>query len=124
MLNDVWKQRNQAVFEDKVVAEFVSNIVHRTIERDLKAELLDTIKYAERKDQLWVSAGLCYDLDYRFTTDACCGVFAGKTMTIKQVIYRTDALEQIAKQLGPCIKVRPLYHNKKIFLKIEFWPTD
>ena len=121
-LKQEWKKRNQAVFEKAVVDKFVFDIVERSIDKGLMDELLNAIKYAEKKNELCVSAGLCYATDYRFTTDALGGIFKDKSMTIKQVIYRTNALERIAKELGPCIKVRPSYDDGLIFLMIEFWP--
>jgi len=65
---------------------------------------------------LSVASGLCYEPDHRFWIDR-------QSMTIKQVIYRTDALERLAAELGPQIKVRPLYLNDVIYIMIEFWPT-
>lgn len=115
-VSNAWYDRRKAVFEKKVVDEWVSGMMDRLIEKDLKKQLLDVISYAKTPDELWVSAGYCYDQNYRFW-------IGPQSMTIKQLIYRTDALQRLAKEIGSQIKVRPLYDDGMIFFKIEFWPT-
>jgi hypothetical protein len=115
-LKAAWQQRSAAVFEKAVVDRFVSDLVDLCIERDIKSQLLGAIKYAKSPQDIWVSAGRCYEADYRFYID-------GRWMSIKQLIYRTDALTRLAEALGPGIKIRPLYDHNLIFLKIEFWPS-
>lgn len=118
-LNATWQQRSKALFEKAVVSRFVSDMVDRAIERDLKTELLEAMKMARKPNEIWVSAGLCYDDNHRFTEEG----FGNRWLSIKQLIYRTDALAELAKQLGPQIKVSPLYENNVIFLKIQFVPS-
>ena len=118
-MSTLWRNRQNAVFEKEVVDKFVLDMTLMAISNDIEAQLLDKIKYAKYPKDLWVSAGRCYDPDYYFTLEG----FGGKRLYIKQLIYRTDALQRLAKEFGEKIKVRPLYQNGVIFLKIEFWPN-
>ena len=115
-MSNAWSERSKAVFEKKVVDEWVSDMMDRLIEKDIKKQLLDVISYAKTPDELWISAGYCYEVNHRFWV-------GHKSMTIKQLIYRTDALQRLAKEIGSQIKVRPLYDDGMIFFKIEFWPN-
>jgi hypothetical protein len=117
-LANAWNQREADLFEKAVVQEFITVMIDKAIERDLKKELMDTISYITQRENLWVSAGLCYQHDHRFTAPN-----SNRWMSIKQLIYRTDALAQLAKELGPGIRVRPLYDDGVIFFKYEFWPS-
>lgn len=115
-MNVSWNTRWRDLFVKRVVDEFVSVHVDRAIERDLRVELLQAIKYAREPRDLWVSSGLCYNENHRFW-------IGRQSMTIKQLIYRTDALQRLAVEIGPQIKVSPLYQGGIIYLKIEFLPT-
>ena len=118
-MNSAWRDRRAALFQRVVVDRFVWEIVDRAISKDLKGQLMNTIKSAKRPSDLWVTADLCFEPNFRFVDFD----FPGMWISIKQLIYRTDALSQLAAKLGPCIKVRPMYEDDVIFLRIEFWPT-
>lgn len=118
-MNSAWRDRRAALFQRVVVDRFVWEIVDRAISKDLKGQLMNTIKSAKRPSDLWVTAGLCFEPNFRFVDFD----FPGMWISIKQLIYRTDALSQLATKLGPCIKVRPMYEDDVIFLRVEFWPT-
>jgi len=117
-LNGKWQQRSKELFEKSIVDSFVDEMVHIEIERDLKKQLLDKMNMSSNPDQLWIYAGRSYDPNYRFTLPSAS---PKRWISIKQLIYRTDALDQLAAQLGRNIKVRPLYLNGLIYFKIEFW---
>ena len=118
-MNSAWHDRRAAVFQRAVINRFVWDMVDRAISKDLKGQLMNTIKSAKRPSDLWVTAGLCFEPNFRFVH----ADFPGMWISIKQLIYRTDALSQLAAKLGPCIKVRPMYEDDVIFLRVEFWPT-
>jgi len=115
-MNEDWINRSHDVFVKKIVDDFVAIHIDRAIKRDVRGLMIDQIKHARSVKDLSVASGLCYEPDHRFWIDR-------QSMTIKQVIYRTDALERLAAELGPQIKVRPLYLNDVIYIMIEFWPT-
>jgi hypothetical protein len=117
-LTNAWNQREAALVEKTVVRDFICEMVEMAIEKDLKSKLLEAVKHATSKEDLWVTAGICYDPSHRFTLPN-----RNKWLSIKQLIYRTDALSQLARQLGPGILVRPLYKDGLIFFKYEFWPS-
>jgi hypothetical protein len=119
-MNSAWRDRRAALFQRVVVDRFVWDMVDRAISKDLKGRLMNTIKSAKRKSDLWVTADLCFEPNFRFVDF----YFPGMWISIKQLIYRTDALSRLAAKLGPCIKVRPMYEDDVIFLRIEFWPTS
>ena len=116
-MNDLWRERRNAVFQKAVVDRFVADMVKFCHDRDLVHQMFDAIKHAKKASDLWVTAGRCYEPNYRFTE----ADYPGMWLSIKQLIYRTDALSQLADELGSCIKIRPLYQDDVIFLKIEFW---
>lgn len=118
-MNTAWDQRREAVFERAVIDRFISEMLYRSINKDIKGQLMERIKTAKKLSELWVTAPLCFEHSYRFV-DAR---FPGMSLGIEQLINGTDALSQLAAKLGPCIKVRPLRNAAAIFLKVEFWPT-
>jgi len=115
-MNEDWAKRSEEVFVKKVVDDFVSMHLDRAIMRDIRGQMFKEIKSAISPSDLCVSSGICYEPNHRF--------YVGRRwMSIKQLIYRTDALERLATELGPQIKVRPFYWNDVIYMNIEFWPT-
>lgn len=115
-LTNDWNARSQDLFVKKVVDDWVSLMMDKLITRDIHSQMADAVQFARTPQDLWVSAGLCFDPDHRF--------WVGKrSMTIKQLIYRTNALQRLASDIGDKIKVRPLYDDGVIFFKIEFWPN-
>ena len=80
--------------------------------------LNDAIKYAREPKDLWVSLGICFDENHFFYAEG----FGHRRMTIKQILYRTDALQQIANFIGRDIKLRPIFQNSTIFIRVEYWP--
>jgi hypothetical protein len=112
----IWRNRSHTLFTKKVVDDFVDMHIDRAIKRDLHTEMFEAVKNARSPKDLAVSSGLCYDPNYRFYV-------GNRWMSIKQLIYRTDALQRLAAELGPKIKVRPSYWNGLIYIMIEFWPN-
>ena len=113
-----WRERSKEFFEKSVVNGFVDEMTDLEIQRDLKQQLLNRMQTTARPEQLWVYAGRSYDPDYRFTLPS---ISPTKWLSIKQLIYRTDALDRLESQLGKNIKVKPLYENGLIYFKIEYW---
>ena len=114
--NKAWKERHRAVFVKKVVDEWYSDMLDRIIERGLKDQLLETIKRATSLEDLWVSAGFCYDDEYHWEDGEL-------SLSIKQLIDNTDALSRLATSIGPQIKIVPLYKNDMVFFQIMFCPN-
>ena len=114
-MGETWFKREQELFVKKVVDDFVEMHMDRAIKRDLHTEMLEAVKNARSPSDLSVSSGLCYDPNHRFYV-------GNRWMSIKQLIYRTDALQRLAAEMGPQIKVRPSYWNDLIYIMIEFWP--
>jgi len=117
-LNAVWRERSKEFFEKSVVNLFVDEMTDLEIQRDLKQQLLNTMKVSTRPEQIWVYAGRSYEPNYRFTLPS---ISPNRWISIKQLIYRTDALDRLEAKLGKNIKVQPLYENGIIYFKIEFW---
>ena len=113
-----WNNRSNVVFQKKVTENFVSMMLDRAAQKDFKAEFLDVIKYAREPKDLWVSLGICFDENHFFYAEG----FGHRRMTIKQILYRTDALQQIANFIGRDIKLRPIFQNSTIFIRVEYWP--
>ena len=116
-MNAAWHSRSREVFVEKTIRDFVDRHMERAIKNDVCGQMLEQIKHARTRKDLSVSCGLCYDPNYRFFGAD------GQSMTIKQLIYRTDALQRFATEIGPQIKVSPHYWNDLIYFDIEFWPT-
>ena len=115
-MDTAWQNRSQEVFIEKVIKDFVELHMDRAISRDIHGQMLKQIKDARTPKDLEVSSGLCYEPNHRF--------YVGRQwMSIKQLLYRTDALKRLEAELGPQIKVRPSYWNDLIYIMIEFWPT-
>lgn len=114
-----WKNRSNAVFQKKITDDFVSLMLDRADQKDFKAELLQAIKYAREPKDLYTSFGLCFNENHVFYAEG----FGNRRMTIKQVLYRTDALQQIAAFIGRDIKLRPVFDDGMIFIQVEYWPS-
>lgn len=119
-MKSAWKNRYNGLFQKKITDDFVSHLIDRAIQMDFKALFLEQIiSLAHEPKDLWVSLGIFYPQDAYFVAEG----FGQKRMTIKQILYRTDALQQLAAFIGKDIKVRPLFDNGAIFIKIEYWPS-
>ena len=114
-----WNNRYNGLFQKKVTEQFVSELLDCAAEKDLKAHLMLSVASAREPKDLWVSLGIFYPQDAYFTAEG----FGNRRMTIKQILYRTDALQQLAAFIGKDIKVRPLFGDGVIFIKIEYWPS-
>jgi hypothetical protein len=117
-LNAAWNNRYNGLFQKKVTEQFVSNLLDHAAKKDFKAEFLQQINMAHEPKDLWVSLGIYFPKDTYFTAEG----FGQKRMTIKQVLYRTDALQQIAAFIGKDIKVKPMFDDDVIFIRVEYWP--
>ena len=113
-----WENRYNSLFQKKVTEQFVSELLDCAAEKDFKAHLMLSVASAREPKDLWVSLGIFYPQDAYFTAEG----FGQKRMTIKQILYRTDALQQLAAFIGEDIKVRPMFDDGVIFIKVEYWP--
>ena len=114
-----WEIRYNGLFKKKVTEQFVSELIDKAAQTDFKGRFLEQINYlAHEPKDLWVSLGIFYPLDAYFTAEG----FGQKRMTIQQILYRTDALQQLAAFIGKDIKVRPMFEDGVIFIKVEYWP--
>ena len=113
-----WNNRYNGLFQKKVTEQFVSELLDCAAEKDFKAHLMLSIATAHEPKDLWVSLGIYFPTDAYFTAEG----FGQKRMTIKQILYRTDALQQIAAFIGEDIKVRPMFGDGVIFIRVEYWP--
>ena len=119
-LNTAWRRRSDEVFSRRVVTKFIDEMLDFAMKNDLKAQLLGEIKNSIHKDDIWVSAGRCYEPDYEFTFPDT----GEQKMSIEHLIHRTDALKMLAAELGPCIKVMPLHQEGVIFIAYYFVPGE
>ena len=118
-LSAAWSNRYNDLFQKKVTEQFVSDLIDHAVKKDFKAEFLQQINHlAHEPKDLWVSLGIYFPKDTYFTAEG----FGQKRMTIKQILYRTDALQQIAAFIGKDIKVRPMFDDDVIFIRVEYWP--
>jgi transposase-like protein len=116
-LCNVWAARSHDIFVKKVVEDWLSMMMDRIIQQDIASSFTNRIATARSPKDLWITARLGFDSDHRFWV-------GNRSMTIKQLIYRTNALQRLAKEIGEKIVVRPLYQeDRSIFFKIEFWPN-
>ena len=113
-----WNNRYNGLFQKKVTEQFVSELLDCAAQKDFKAHLMLSIASAREPKDLWVSLGIYFPTDAYFTAEG----FGQKRMTIKQILYRTDALQQIAAFIGEDIKVRPMFEDGVIFIRVEYWP--
>lgn len=113
-----WNNRYNGLFQKKVTEQFVSELLDHAVKIDFKARFLEQINHLAREPkELWVSLGIYFPTDAYFTAEG----FGQKRMTIKQILYRTDALQQIAAFIGEDIKVRPMFEDGVIFLQVQYW---
>jgi len=113
-----WKERSDKVFQDKIVSDFTELMLNKIMHRDIAAELLECIKHAKKPSEICVSWGLCFEPNHYFMAEG----FGKRRFSIKQIIYRTNALEQLAESIGKNIKVAPHYWNDVIYIDIQYWP--
>ena len=113
-----WENRYNSLFQKKVTEQFVSELLDCAAKKDFKAHLMLSVASAREPKDLWVSLGIFYPQDAYFTAEG----FGNRRMTIKQILYRTDALQQLAAFIGEDIKVRPMFDDGVIFIKVEYWP--
>lgn len=118
-LSNAWKNRSNELFQKKIVDDFVSLMIARASNKDFKTELLAAIYFATERKDIWTTMGICFDENHFFYAEG----FGHRRMTIKQVLYRTDALLQIAEFIGRDIKLRPIFQNHTIFINVEYWPS-
>ena len=120
-LADAWKIRKNTLFEKKVTSDFISMMIDRAAKIDFKEAFIQKIKYSTYSpNDLWVTLDICFEEDKMFYAEG----FGQKRMTIKKILHGTDALQQIASFIGNEIRVRPLYQDNVIYIKIEYWPNQ
>lgn len=116
-LSAAWNRRRDDAFRDAITDDFVATMVSHVPE-NLKAQMLWAIHNATTPAQLQVNFGVQYEISHTFTADG----WGDRRLSLKHVLYRTNALERIAQAIGPNIKVSFRYGVTTIFFTIDFWP--
>jgi len=119
-MNEIWQEGQRILFKKTIVETFVNILLDLAISTDVKSQMIEKINLKTRAKDLWVDAGIVFPRDHVFTDPE----FSGMTMTIQRLLFRTDALEMLAKNLGPQIKVDSYWKaDGPIRLKIQFFPA-
>jgi len=115
-----WNDQYRTSFRHQITTAFVNDMVLQCVNCDIKKRLEDKIDYSTKRSEFWVSIGRYWGVD-DVLEDA---KFPGLKLRVTHVFYQTDALECIAKAIGPRIKVKPLWLNNttSVILKVEWWP--
>ena len=119
-LSAAWAARRDEAFTNQVIFEFLS-FMQTKIPADLKERLLDSIHLASKPWHMQCGfGGVQFDVDHAFYADG----WGNKRLTIKQVIYRTDALRQLAAMIGENIRVTPRFAGSVVFFTVDFFPRE
>lgn len=89
------------------------------VPENLKSQLLWVVQNVETPSHLQLGFGIQFDSSHAFTAEG----WGTRKLSIKHIIYRTDALDRIAREIGPNIKVTPHIINRVVFFTLDFWPT-
>jgi hypothetical protein len=117
-LSAAWTARREEAFKDQVVLDFLRFMQSR-IPADLKERLLDSIAIASKPKHMNCGfGGVQFDVDHSLYADG----WGSKRMTIKQLIYSTDALSQLAAMIGEHICVTPRFADAVVYFTIDFFP--
>jgi hypothetical protein len=118
-LNAAWAKRCESVFEKAVVKSFLTEMMMSLITKiELKEHLLMAIADADSQSDIWITTPHYSNASYFTAYD-----FGDKRLSIKHILYETDALSQLATAIGPGISVVPVYQRDQIYFKIEYLPT-
>ena len=116
-LSTAWSARREEAFKDQIVINFL-HFMQTKIPANLKERLLDSINLASKPWHMQCGfGGVQFDIDHVFYADG----WGNKRLTIKQVIYRTDALRQLAECIGENIRVTPRFAGSVVFFTIDFF---
>jgi len=116
-ISDTWNLRRDDAFKARVTSDFVVLMLDHVPE-NLKSQLLWAVQNVTTPSHLQLGFGIQFDTSHTFTAEG----WGNRKWSIKQVIYRTDALERIAREIGPNIKVTPHFVQNVVFFTIDFWP--
>ena len=119
-LTNAWNSRRDDAFKQKIEDDFVDYLV-RNIPSDLADRLHWAIQNAESPRDLSVgfaNGDVHFRDDHVFTAEG----WGQRKMSVKQVIYRTNALTRVAEAIGPSITVQHRFHNGIVSFTIHFWP--
>lgn len=114
---DTWNLRRDDAFRAKITSDFVVMMLDN-VPSDLKSQLLWVVQNVTTPSHLQLGFGIQFDISHTFTAEG----WGNRKWSIKRLIYRTDALERIAREIGPNIKVTPHIVNDIVFFTIDFWP--
>ena len=116
-LSSAWNRRRDNAFKDAIEDDFVHMMLQH-VPDNLKEQLLWAIHRAAAPVQLQVAFSVQFDCDHTFTAEG----WGSRKMSIHKVIYTTNALERIARSIGPNIKVSHRFSRNSVFFTIDFWP--
>lgn len=106
---------NFARFESACVEMFLNYWIPK-IPGDIKYRLLEAIRNARTRRDMWVRFHTEIADDHEIVID-------GRRLSTQHILYRTDALKQLAAAIGPNINVRAVpVENGRTALRIEYWP--
>jgi hypothetical protein len=117
-LSSAWNRRRDEAFRDAIEDDFVHMMLQH-VPDNLKEQLLWAIHNATAPVQLQVAFSVQFDRDHAFTAEG----WGTRKLSIRQVIYNTNALARIARSIGPNIKVSHRLTQNSVFFTIDFWPT-
>ena len=116
-MTSAWNLRREEAFKNAIEDDFVHTMLHHVPE-NLKAQMMWAIHNATAPVQLQVSFGVQFDINHTFKAEG----WGERALSIKKVLYQTNALERIAQSIGPNIKVSFRFVRNSVHFTIDFWP--
>lgn len=117
-LSAAWSARRDEAFTNQVIFDFL-RLMQANIPADLKERLLDSIHFASKPKHMNCGfGGIQFDVDHVFYADG----WGNKRMTIRQLVYGTDVLRQLAAVIGENIRVTPRFTDATVYFTIDFFP--
>jgi len=114
---NAWNIRRNEAFKQKIEDDFVENfLINLPSAEELRARMLEAIQRAESPRDLYCGTGQHWPDNHTFTA----GGWGQRKMSIKQVIYRTNALRRIGEAIGPNFFITKRFVDGHVFFMINF----
>ena len=116
-LNDMYNEFVASSYTNFVISctnIFVNRMVPN-IPKDFKERMMDCIRHARRRRDLAIMFPITFEIDDAIT-------FRGRSIAILDIVMNTDALQQLAAEIGEDIRIRPHVDGETIWLQVEYWP--
>jgi len=118
-ISNIWIARKDEVFRNAVEDMFVDYMIgHLPI--DLKQQLIRAVKTAESPDNINIPFA---DVRYALTETFRANGWGAREMTVSDVIFNTNALSRIAREIGDSIRIQHHFTDHSVFFTIEFEPA-